>query len=222
VSREPGPRAPDGSPVELYQRLPPMGEAELIHAAVAGQGALLELGCGVGRITRGLVAAGHRVVAVDESPEMLADVHGAETVLADIRTLDLGRRFEGVVLASHLVNVADDATRAAFLATCARHVAADGEMLIQRLPPDWVPREGVTREREGLRISLHDVRRRGRVVSATVRYETEGRTWTHAFTNRVLGDEDLARALASAGLGATRHLDPEGTWVAAALASEHG
>ncbi len=45
----------------------------------AGAGAsILELGCGAGRVTHPLVALGHPVVAVDESPEMLAHVRGAE------------------------------------------------------------------------------------------------------------------------------------------------
>ena len=43
-----------------------------------------------------LIALGHPVVAVDESPEMLAHVGGAETVRARIQDLALGRRF-GVV-----------------------------------------------------------------------------------------------------------------------------
>ena len=52
-------------------------------------------------MTHPLVALGHPVVAVDESPEMLARVRGAETVRARIQDLDLGRTFDAV-LASHL------------------------------------------------------------------------------------------------------------------------
>ena len=60
-----------------------------------------------------LQALGHPVVAVDQSPEMLAHVHGATTVCTDIEALALGRRFAGVLLASHLVNVASDTRRLA-------------------------------------------------------------------------------------------------------------
>jgi SAM-dependent methyltransferase len=84
----PGPRAPGGSPVELYALAPPEGEPEIVHAAVPSGAAILELGCGAGRITHRLVELGHPVVGVDQSPEMLAHVRGAETVLADIETLD--------------------------------------------------------------------------------------------------------------------------------------
>jgi len=62
------------------------------------------VGCGTGRITHPLVALGHPVVAVDESPEMLAHVRDAEKVCARIEHLALGRRFDVVLLASHLIN----------------------------------------------------------------------------------------------------------------------
>lgn len=47
---------------------------------------------------------GHPVTAVDQSAAMLAQVQGAETMLADIGTLDLGRTFPAVLLASQLIN----------------------------------------------------------------------------------------------------------------------
>src|SRR5918911_836687 len=105
VPLDPDLRAPDGSPVSLYLALPPMGEAQIIHEAVGAGAEILELGCGPGRVTRQLVALGHEVVAVDNSADMLRHVHGAaRAVLADIEGLRLERRFDAVVLASHLVN----------------------------------------------------------------------------------------------------------------------
>ena len=97
-------QAPDGSPVGLYTILAPLGEAELVHDCVPAGEAILELGCGAGRITHGLLALGHPVVAVDQSEEMLSHVRGAETVLADIESLHLDRSFRAVLLASNLVN----------------------------------------------------------------------------------------------------------------------
>jgi predicted RNA methylase len=55
--------APDGSPVDLYLLSPPAGEAERLHAAIAGGVAVLDLGCGVGRIAHELIRLGHPVVA---------------------------------------------------------------------------------------------------------------------------------------------------------------
>jgi SAM-dependent methyltransferase len=83
-----GPVAPDGSPVEFYRLFPETGEAAIIHDALPPGCRVLELGCGVGRITHRLIEFGHQVVAVNNSPEMLAHVRGAETVLSDIERLD--------------------------------------------------------------------------------------------------------------------------------------
>ena len=75
--------APDGSPVDLYLRLPSFGEAERIHELLAPGEAILEFGCRVGRVTHEL-RLGHPVTAVDESAEMLAQVGGAEAIRAQI------------------------------------------------------------------------------------------------------------------------------------------
>jgi len=115
--------APDGSPVELYARLAAGDEPRIVHGAIPAGAAVLDLGCGAGRVTHALLELGHPVVAVDNSPEMLEHVRGAEKILADIRTLDLGRKFPCVLLASNLVNCVDAATREAMLACCRRHVA---------------------------------------------------------------------------------------------------
>lgn len=101
---------------------------------------ILELGCGAGRITHRLVELGHPVVGVDQSPEMLANVRGAETFLADIEALELGRTFPVVLLASQLLNTPDRQQRSAFLMTCRRHVQPDGIVVIQRASPGSRPR----------------------------------------------------------------------------------
>ena len=128
---------PDGCAVDFYARVTARGEPEIVHGA-AGPGAwILELGCGAGRIAHPLVALGHPVVAVDESPEMLAHVRGAEKVCARIEHLALGRRFDVVLLASHLINTDDTAQRTAFLAACRDHVAGDACVIIQQQAPGW-------------------------------------------------------------------------------------
>ena len=91
---------PDGCAVDFYARMTAMGEPAIVHDAIGPGASILELGCGTGRITHPLTGLGHPVVAVDESPEMLAHVRGAETVCARIEDLDLGRRFDAVLLAS--------------------------------------------------------------------------------------------------------------------------
>ena len=134
----PGVITPDGCAVELYRLLPPMGEPEIVHAAIPAHADILELGAGAGRVTHALVALGHPVVAVDESAEMLACIRGAETVLAKIQRLRLDRRFDVVLLASQLVNVPDRALRRRFLETRRAHVRGQGWVLVQRHEPAWL------------------------------------------------------------------------------------
>lgn len=68
----------DGSPLAIYLALPAGDDPMIIHNAAPPEASILELGSGPGRLTRVLVALGHEVVAVDDSPEMLAHVTGAE------------------------------------------------------------------------------------------------------------------------------------------------
>jgi SAM-dependent methyltransferase len=207
--------APDGSPTDLYLRLPSFGEAGRIHELIPAGAGVLELGCGVGRVTRELVHLGHPMTAVDESEAMLAYVHGAEVVRARIEELDLGRRFACVLLMSQLVNVPDEEQRRAFLRVCAQHVAEDGVVVIERHEPDWQPAAGSRGERGGVAFTLEDVLAEGRLVAATVRYEADGKTWRHPFVARLLDDEELDRELALVGLRLSRVLGDRRTWVEA-------
>src|ERR1700748_2190276 len=118
VGTGPGVITPDGCAVDFYARIAAMGEPEIVHDAIPAGASVLELGCGGGRVTHPRVALRHPVTAVDESPEMLAHVRGAETVCARIEDLSLDRRFDVVLLASHLINADDDAVRSAVLARC--------------------------------------------------------------------------------------------------------
>jgi SAM-dependent methyltransferase len=215
MGAEPG-VAPDGSPVEVYLRLPLRGEPELIHGAVDPGASILELGCGVGRVTRGLVALGHPVVAVDNTPEMLRHVRqvtGAEPVLADVFALDLGRRFDAVVLGSHFVDDEDAGRRRTLLEVARRHVEAGGAVLVERYDPAWARQAEPSTSRVGdVVVAFHDVVHDGDVFSAAVTYTVEGRSWTQRFRARVVDDRLLRTSAASVGLRLERWLDERRTW----------
>jgi hypothetical protein len=149
---------------------------------------------------------------------MLAHVRDAMTVCSRIEELDLGRRFPCVLLMSNLVN-SGDAERAALLAACARHVAEDGLVLIERHEPEWRPEESVGRRLGEVDVSLENVRIDPPRVSATVRYEAAGTTWHHSFTAHVLDDAELNASLAAAGLELVDVVDDAGRWIAARLYS---
>lgn len=213
----PGVITPDGCAVELYRVLPAMGEPEVVHAAIPAGAAILELGAGAGRVTHPLIGLGHPVVAVDESAEMLACIQGAETVRAKIQDLRLGRRFDVVLLASFLVNVADRGLRRRFLETCREHVREEGCVLVQRHPPAWFD-EAAEGERSsgGIIFRLRDLSRPGPgLLAATVEYQVGERVWTQMFTAERVGDKDLEAALGEAGLAVDAYLTGDGSWVRA-------
>jgi SAM-dependent methyltransferase len=103
----PGPIAPDGSAVAMYAALPAEHEvAAMLHRALPAGGSVLDLGAGTGRLAGPLVALGHPVVAVDNSPDMLAHIQaGTPTVCADITSLALAARFSGVVVSGFLLTM---------------------------------------------------------------------------------------------------------------------
>lgn len=211
----PGVITPDGCAVEFYARLPAGREPGVIHEAAGDGAAILELGCGTGRVTHPLIELGHEATAVDESPEMLARVRGAQTVLARIQDLDLGRRFDAVVLGSHLFNVPDDDLLGAWLATCARHAADNGSVLIEHHPPSWF--ETVTDDErtasDGLTFRSRGVRRPGPgLISMTVEYVYGDQAWTQSFTTRQVSEASLPRVLDKAGLAFAGYLTDDRSW----------
>ncbi|UMP02995.1 bifunctional 2-polyprenyl-6-hydroxyphenol methylase/3-demethylubiquinol 3-O-methyltransferase UbiG [Amycolatopsis sp. EV170708-02-1] len=206
----------DGCSVEVYRLLPPGDEPEIVHAAVPAGASILELGCGAGRITHALLELGHPVVAVDDSPEMLAHVR-AETVCSKIERLRLGRVFDVVLLGSHLINTAAAADRAAFLATARAHVAPGGRVLVEWHPPEWFAsvRNGQGGELGEVDVRLGQVVRDGDLLSAVVRYSAGVRWWSQAFTCRRLDSKALDAALTSAGLVFDRWCTEDRTWFSA-------
>lgn len=222
----PGDITPDGCAVDLYLRLPVDNEPDVIAAAAPPPATLLELGCGVGRVTRALAARGYAVTAVDESPAMLAHVTGARPVCGAIESLELGETFDVVLLSSFLVHAGDPAVRQALLRTCRRHLAAGGVVLIQREGAGWhddVPRErplldGVARVTASTRAEEGAGTADGGVRSVHVEYVFPDARWTQTFLSRPLSPEQFAGALTGAGLALERYLTPDGTWAAAQAA----
>ncbi|HEX8007490.1 MAG TPA: class I SAM-dependent methyltransferase [Trebonia sp.] len=218
----PGAITPDGCAVELYARLPAGREPGVVHAAAGDGASILELGCGAGRVTHSLIGLGHAVTAVDESQEMLARVRSAETVCARIEDLDLdGRRFGAVLLCSHLLNAPFDSLVRAWLATCRRHVAPGGCVLIEHHPPAWFDTVADTEyARDGITFRLRGVTRpEPGYVSGTVEYavpDTDGGLlWTQAFAARRLDEETLRRLLGEADLAFGGYLTEDHAWLRA-------
>jgi SAM-dependent methyltransferase len=217
--RESGEVAPDGSPVEAFALLPPGPAPDIIDGAIGPGSTILDLGSGAGRLAHPLMARGHTVCCVDQSAAMLAHVHGAEAILADIEDLDLGRTFDAVLLSSNLINTPYVDQRAAFLETCARHIALGGCVLVQRLDPELVP-EAIDAEStaDGVTYSLAAVEHVGDLFVATVGFTIGDEHWVHRYRGEVLDDHAVEVALAKAGLAVDGYLDGQRTWIKAVLA----
>ncbi|MEU7405157.1 MULTISPECIES: class I SAM-dependent methyltransferase [unclassified Streptomyces] len=213
----PGAITPDGCAVELYSRLPAGPEPDVVAAAVPPGARILELGSGVGRMTHPLLERGFVVTAVDESAEMLEHVRGARTIRSPIEDLDLGERFDAVMLASFLVHAGDVEVRRELLRTCARHVAEDGCVLIQREGANYhtnLPRERVDPSGFTIRILSADPVGDG-VNAVRAEYEFPDAVWTQTFRARPLTREQFEEALEEAGLAVDRYLTDDGTWARA-------
>ena len=186
--------APDGSPIALYLTLPGADEATVVHAAIPASAAILELGCGVGRVTRHLVALGHTVTGVDNSDAMLAHashLNGVDTVLADIATLDLSpRTWPVVILASRMVN---DENGSNFVAAARRHLTDSGTLLVERHEPGWIDAaRSASDARHGVSFTLAGVDHTvPGILRATMIYEVKGTTYRQRIVSYEVDDERL-------------------------------
>jgi SAM-dependent methyltransferase len=119
---------------------------------VEGAGSALDLGCGTGLFSVALAGPGAEVVGVDPAAAMLEIARaraGGERVTwvhAAAQGLDLGRRFEAVVMTGHAFRtLLTPADRAACLATITRHLAPGGRFFFDSRNPearewlDWTP-----------------------------------------------------------------------------------
>lgn len=196
----PGARSPDGSSVELYLRLPHRGELDLIGPSIIGK-ELLELGCGVGRLTKPLLECGYSVTAVDNSAEMLAHAPAAaRRVCADIESLALSENFDTVLLASSLINSPSLAHRSTLLAACRRHLRKGGALVFERHDPEWLASAAIGRVGAigDIEIHIERIERHADHVKMSIRYSSGSAVWSQHFTTVPLSDEQLTAELIEA------------------------
>lgn len=215
----PGLQTSDGCSVELYRRLPYMGELDDIEAELAAHDAVLELGCGTGRLCARMLGLGLRVTGVDESTEMLAQLPaGVEAVCSSIEALDLGRRWPAVLLASHLVNHPEPAVREAFVGAARRHLAPSGNFFVKRHDVAWLQtvRAGFLGAAHGVAYHAEQVERRGAEVSMILRYALDdGATWRHSFSTTALSEAEIESLLRAHGFARVRWRGAKRLWAQA-------
>ena len=115
------------------------GEARFVDAMVPRGAAILDAGCGPGRVGGRLAVLGHRVVGVDLDPALIAaaeqDQPGPVWAVADLAELDLAamalpHEFDVAVCAGNVMTFVDPATRRAVLERIAAHLVADGRLVV--------------------------------------------------------------------------------------------
>lgn len=99
---------------------------------------LLDLGCGPGQtIARHLADGGFRLTGVDSSRAMIElfrrNVPGQEGIVADMRSLDLGRRFAGVLAWDSFFHLSHDDQREMFR-IFDRHAGPGARLLVTSGP----------------------------------------------------------------------------------------
>ena len=104
--------------------------------------AVLDAGCGTGRITVELARHGIEVVGADGDPGMIDRARSKAPdlpwIVADLADLALPDRFAVVLLAGNVVPYVVADRRAAAVSACARHLAPGGVMIAGFvLRPDW-------------------------------------------------------------------------------------
>jgi SAM-dependent methyltransferase len=107
----------------------------------ASRYAVLDGGCGTGRVAIELARRGFNVVGVDINREMLEVARSKapelEWVQADLATVQLSRTFEAVVLAGNIMIFVEPGSEAAVVANLADHLAPGGLLISGcRLLPD--------------------------------------------------------------------------------------
>jgi len=106
------------------------GEAAFVCSLEPRPGSVLDAGCGTGRVGIELARRGLTVVGTDVDASMLAAARradpGVEWIEHDLATLDLGRRFDAVLMAGNVPLFTPAGTQAALVGGCARHVAPTG------------------------------------------------------------------------------------------------
>jgi SAM-dependent methyltransferase len=112
------------------------GEADLVDSLVAEHGcsrAVLDAGCGTGRVAIELARRDHDVVGVDLDAAMLDHARAKAPALSwvddDLSRLDLGRRFGAVVLAGNVMIFVAEGTEVRVIERLAAHLEPGGLLI---------------------------------------------------------------------------------------------
>jgi SAM-dependent methyltransferase len=195
------------------------GIIRLLEPVLARNGLVLELGCGSGLLTRKLLDAGHRVVATDASPAMLAIAAERVSDAEDLRQLTLPDdplpRADAIVSVGHCLSyLPDHGAVLRALNNIARAVAPGGLFAVDICDVEWgsarrdaPPQSQVTSNWAIItRFELPSPDRFIRDITTFVL--TDGNSWRRSdehHENVLVDATDLPAQLSSSGLNVSVH-----------------
>jgi SAM-dependent methyltransferase len=206
----------------IYDALNPWGASDDFYLALAREagGAVLDLGCGTGRLACRIAAEGCAVVGAEPAAGMLGVARarpGAEAVTwvqSDGQSLNLTRRFDLIYMTGHAFQaLLSDADALALLAAAARHLKPEGRFAFETRNParrawlSWTPeatREVVRTAAQGRVEACYDAGAEAK--TGTVRIAQHCRFLDKATTRigrsriRFIARDHLEGLLARAGL----------------------
>ncbi len=135
-----------GMPLFYNRYIHFLQQRALAHWLAVPDGArVLEIGCGVGRWTRRLAAAGHDVVGfdlsrtmIDEARRRAEDEHVSQRCrffVADCASFSLDRQFDRIFGVTILQHILDGPRLAAALINITRHLAPGGRVVLLEAAP---------------------------------------------------------------------------------------
>ncbi|MCA3560922.1 MAG: class I SAM-dependent methyltransferase [Aestuariivirga sp.] len=127
-------------------------DTRFCRAMGEGAASVLDLGCGTGLLAAALADGRRQVFGVDSAPSMLDIARGrpgggsVSWVVADGRSVRLGRRFDLVIMTGHAFQcLLTDADQRALCETIAAHLAPGGRFIFDSRNPareewrEWAP-----------------------------------------------------------------------------------
>jgi SAM-dependent methyltransferase len=163
-----------------------VGSTVVFLRELAGDGPMLELGIGTGRVALPMRQAGVDVAGIDASPAMVAKLAGKPggdripVTIGDFGRFDLDRRFRAVyVVFNTFFGLRSQDQQVSCFASVARHLTDDGVFIIEAFVPD------LARFDRGQRVSAIDVGIDGVRLEVSKHDPIEQRTTSqHVFLGR--------------------------------------
>ncbi len=205
---------------DVFYSTAPVDDVEFyVELALLSGGPVLEIGCGTGRVSLPIAAAGIDVVGVDFSPAMLvkaeekaAATHGLggafEFAQGDMRSLALGRSFPLVIIPARTLCLAlTPGEQIESLRRAASHMAPGGLLAFNMFVPDPDVIADTSDDRYLMGETINPATGRRCVLSAIDRFDPVAQT-NHA-TQIVEELDDAGQVVRTVDLDVnTRHIYP--------------